>query len=375
MSVKSRISNKTYTTSLDLLEPEDRDAESELYQVAISGRNIMIAPGKNRMEDGIAYGYAYAIRRNKVVCKLGVYEKKTESMPLIFDLSTFPEGSMCLFEEYDKNPSLLVDLEMSNATSVFDYLVTLYEKIPEPMKQLKLAYRNLHERYKREGTDKDMKPILAIISSFASVKKQEITKEKDLIRTLQDRITGPEPRPFVLTLLALQYVLQVEFQFKPQVPDLLDIISRWKVGKVTTVIEVDPYTQEMIQEMPYVEPMESGIQSEEIAQPVTLPVTEPVTLPAYEPVIEPVSQPEPLPEAPKTAPFSLLRPLGPPELEMETPEPKAETKAETKPKKAVRKKDTIVRQGTSLNDVGIQATVEPTKPKIRLKKSVQIVEP
>lgn len=94
--VKSHISNKTYSTKLDTIEEDDKDLKTELYMLPISGHKLMVAPGKSRMsENGIAFCYVYVIQREKVVTKLGVYEKKSDSMPLIFDISTFPEGSFC----------------------------------------------------------------------------------------------------------------------------------------------------------------------------------------------------------------------------------------------------------------------------------------
>jgi hypothetical protein len=136
--VKSHISEKTYITNLETLEEEDANETSELYMIPISGHKIMVAPGKTIMEDGIAHCYVYVIKNEKVLCKLGVYEKKTETMPLFFDISTFPEGSFCLFEEFEKNPTKLLDFEMietdaepgTNAVetkrqNVFDFLISL----------------------------------------------------------------------------------------------------------------------------------------------------------------------------------------------------------------------------------------------------------
>jgi hypothetical protein len=343
------------------LEPEDRDLDTELYQVTISGRNIMIAPGKTRMEEGIAYAYAYVIKQKKVVCKLGVYEKKTDTMPLVFDLSMFPDGAMCLFEEYDKNPALLLDLEMSDTQTVFDYLMPLYEKIPEKKKRMKLAYRNLHDTYKKGDPDKDMKTILLIIS--AASKEDEPTDA--FIQKLQEKIT--DTRQFVSTMLVLQYVFQMEIVLNTEDPALLALISRWNVGKVTTTLEVDVLTQELIRERPY---------AEKEAKPEVETVPEPVE-PVPEPVTEPVPTSVPKPSLLKP---SLLKPLAPPDPFEDIPPDTTEKAPDTTEKapdtteKATVKKTRVkktpkpeeLRIGTSLNSV-----IEP-KAKIQLKKSKKV---
>lgn len=365
MSVKSRISNKTYTSSLELLEPEDRDVDSELYQITISDRNFLIAPGKNRMEDGIAYGYAYAIRQNKVVCKLGVYEKKTDKMPLIFDLSMFPEGSMCLFDEYSQNPSLLMGLEMSTIQTIFDTLIPLYEKLPDKTKQLKQAYRQLLDLYNKDK-DKEMKPILAAIS--AASKKEDT----GLITSLQEKVADPktsDPRQFVQIMLALQFVFQIEFHLRTEEPELLEIISRWKVPKATRTIEVDVYTQENLQERPYEEKL--------------------VTAPDLEHEPEPDAAPEPAPVLPPIPESRSIFTMPPPpdpyqDVLPDKPEPSRPEpvrKRVSKPKASAAPQETEApvldvkrkpRVGTSLNDVSVKASVpepEPVKKRpIRLKK-------
>ena len=380
MSVKSRISNKTYTTSLELLEPEDRDVDSELYQITLSDRDFLIAPGKNRMEDGIAYGYAYAIRQNKVACKLGVYEKKTDKMPLIFDLSMFPEGSMCLFDEYSKNPSLLMGLEMSNIQTIFDTLIPLYAKLPDKTKQLKQAYRQLLDLYNKEK-DKEMKPILAAIS--AASKKEDT----DLLTQLQERLADPKTsgtRQFVQIMLALQFVFQIEFQLRTEEPELLEIINRWKIEKPTRTIEVDVYTQQMIQERPYLLSQSApGISVPDVSQDVSREVSQDVPEETSGPALPPLP---PIPES-----KSLFAMAGPPDPYQDVlpdkPEPRPEPvrKRATKPKAPAQETQEKVevpvldikrkpRVGTSLNDVTLKASVpepevKPVKPKtIRVKK-------
>lgn len=383
MSVKSRMSNKTYTTSLELLEPEDRDVDSELYQITISDRDFLIAPGKNRMEDGIAYGYAYAIRQNKVACKLGVYEKKTDKMPLIFDLSMFPEGSMCLFDEYSKNPSLLMGLEMSTLQTIFDTLIPIYAKLPDKTKQLKQAYRQLLDLYNKEK-DKEMKPILAAIS--AASKKEDT----DLLTQLQERLADPKtsgPRQFVQTMLALQFVFQIEFQLRTEEPELLEIISRWKIEKPTRTIEVDVYTQERLQERPYLLSQAVPEVSQDVSQEMDQEMDQnpiPASAPALPPIPESKSlfamagPPDPyqdvLPDKPEPRPEPVRKRATKPKAQASQAQAsQAEASPAEVPMLEVKRKPRV---GTSLNDVTLKASVpdpgsdlKPVKPKtIRVKK-------
>ena len=180
--VKSHISNNTYETDLETLEEDDMDETSELYMIPISGHNILVAPGKSMMKNGIAYCYVYVIKNDKVLCKLGVYEKKTDTMPLFFDISTFPEGSFCLFEDYEKNPSKLVEFKMvepdevaevaeaeditqgntqgkSKNMNVFDYLMDEFAKIPNKRERLKSAYKSLFSTYETKKTIEKYKKI------------------------------------------------------------------------------------------------------------------------------------------------------------------------------------------------------------------------
>ena len=98
--VKSHISNKTYSSQLEKIEEEDMDAKSECYRLPISGHDIMVAPGKTIMDNGIAYCYVYVIQQEKVTYKLGVYEKKTDTMPIFFDLSALSDSTFHQIQEY-----------------------------------------------------------------------------------------------------------------------------------------------------------------------------------------------------------------------------------------------------------------------------------
>jgi len=322
--VKSHISNKTYTTDLEILEEEDVDETSELYMIPISGHKIMVAPGKSIMDDGIAYCYVYVIKEDKVLCKLGIYEKKTETMPLFFDISTFPEGSFCLFEEYEKNPSKLVDFEIVDVDveleaaavvktadldlrNVFDVLIEEFEKIPNKRERIKSAYKSLFSTYETKKSIekyKKMKPILKTISDAG--KEEEPTDA--FIRTLK---TNAQDKPvFVMTLLALERIFFIDFTFVTEMADERDEYIKmkedWPVSNATKDLEIDvntyavldpnfiPKNANDVQEAePEPEP-ESEESEEAEAEPETEPEAEPVEEEESEVQAEP--EDEPLPE-------------------------------------------------------------------------------
>lgn len=248
--VKSHISNKTYIANLDTLEEEDKDLKSELYMIPISGRKIMVSPGKSRMdENGIAFCYVYVIQRERVLSKLGVYEKKSDSMPLIFDISTFPEGSFCLFEEFEKNPSKLIDFEMKDEKTVFDFLIEQFPNVEDKKKTLKSAYKIIYELLMKEENkkDKEMKPILKVISAAS----KEDTPTDSFLYTLKDNAS--DKTVFVYTLIALQYVFKIEFRLKTDNAKYQEILTRWSIQDYTSTVDVDVDTYEIIQS---IEPLE-----------------------------------------------------------------------------------------------------------------------
>ena len=242
--MKSHISNKTYLSNLDTLEEEDKDLKSELYMLPISGHKIMVAPGKSRMdENGIAFCYVYVIQREKVITKLGVYEKKSDSMPLIFDISTFPEGSFCLFEEFEKNPSKLLEFVMKEERTVFDFLFEEFPKIEDKKKTLKAAYKTIYETLMKEENkkDKEIKPILKVISAAS----KEESPTNAFLYTLKDAVNNE--KTFVYTLLALQYVFKIEFRLKTENGFYQEIIGRWVIQDPDSTVDVNVETYEIIE--------------------------------------------------------------------------------------------------------------------------------
>ena len=197
MAVDSRISSKTYKTNVDELEPNDQNLKSELYEISIFNHPLKIAPGLVIQEDNLSYCYVYAIKNNKVVKKIGVYEKMDDSSDL-FDLSTFSEGSLCLFDVYEKNPSLILELEdvdtksMSKSLSsedVFDYLLTKIndEEADKKVELTKKSYKeilSILSLKKKEGDNENNR----IITNLLNLIKKTIGDKKYYGEETQDKI-------------------------------------------------------------------------------------------------------------------------------------------------------------------------------------------
>jgi len=113
-SVDSRISPKRYESLLSEIEEEDQNIKSELYELSVYDHILQISPGKTIQDEEIkdlVYCYVYAVKNDKVVQKLGVYERFTKEKEPFFDLSTFEKGTLCLFDKYETNPSLLLEFK------------------------------------------------------------------------------------------------------------------------------------------------------------------------------------------------------------------------------------------------------------------------
>lgn len=222
MAVDSRISSKTYKTNVDELEPNDQNIKSELYEVSIFNHVIKISPGLVIQEDNLSYCYVYAIKNNKVVKKIGVYETLDES-PDVFDLSTFREGSLCLFDVYERNPSLILELEEAKSTpetkdteDVFDYLLTKIND-DEPDKKIALtknSYKGILlvlTTKKKVQEDENSR----IITNLLNLIKKSITTKKYFNETTQESIKkyAKELNKKILSLIVSEPFLKIRFIF------------------------------------------------------------------------------------------------------------------------------------------------------------------
>jgi hypothetical protein len=220
MAVESRISSKTYKTNVDELEPNDQGLKSDLYEVSIFNHVIKISPGLAIKEDNLSYCYVYAIKNNKVVAKIGVYETLDETED-IFDLSTFSEGTLCLFDVYERNPSLILELEEvsqknEEKDTVFDYMLTKIND-DEPDKKTTLT-KNSYKGILLVLTAK--KKVLEdensrIITNLLNIIKKSVSTKKYFNETTQEAIKkyAKDLNKKVLSLIVSEPFLKVRFIF------------------------------------------------------------------------------------------------------------------------------------------------------------------
>ena len=220
MAVDSRISSKTYKTNVDELEPNDQNIKSELYEVSIFNHPLKIAPGLVIQEDNLSYCYVYAIKNNKVVKKIGVYEKIEDDSDM-FDLSTFSEGSLCLFDVYEKNPSLILELEDTDTKpnslreDVFDFILTKIND-EEPEKRVELTKKSYKEilllltARKKEDSENNK-----IITNLLNLIKKTIGDKKYYGEETQDKIKkyATDVKKRMLSLIVTEPFLSLRFIF------------------------------------------------------------------------------------------------------------------------------------------------------------------
>jgi len=218
MAVDSRITSKTYKTNVDELEPNDQNLKSDLYEVSIFNHLLKIAPGLVIQEDNLSYCYVYAIKNNKVVKKIGVYEKIEDDSDM-FDLSTFSEGSLCLFDVYEKNPSLILELEDTETKSiredVFDFILTkINDEEPEKKVELtKMSYKQILSilTSKKKEDSEDNK----IITNLLNLIKKTIGDKKYYGEATQDKIKkyATDDKKKMLSLIVTEPFFGLRFIF------------------------------------------------------------------------------------------------------------------------------------------------------------------
>jgi len=212
-SVTSQISPKVYTGEISKLYKNDIDAQSELFEINIFNSTLHIAPGKSISDednDKLVYFYVYAIKDDKVVANLGVYELLTDEQKLLYDISTFE--NLLLFDYYYTNPTKIKEFEITGKNNIFDYIKTHLEYLP--VDKALLVY-NTFARFRRDekesiGSEQHQsifKKIIGILSK--DIKTKGIDDEK--INQLKDMTTNVEI--LKLTLAILEPFLNVQFSF------------------------------------------------------------------------------------------------------------------------------------------------------------------
>jgi hypothetical protein len=125
-SVASQKTSKIYSAPLSKLYKGDVDAQSELFEINIFNTVIHIAPGKSIAgDDGLVYFYVYAIKDEKVVANLGVYELITDEQKELYDISTFDD--LLLFDYYYTTPAKIKEFEIKGNNNIFEYIDTHLE--------------------------------------------------------------------------------------------------------------------------------------------------------------------------------------------------------------------------------------------------------
>ena len=286
MAVDSRISSKTYKTNVDELEPNDQNIKSDLYEVSIFNHPLKIAPGLVIQEDNLSYCYVYAIKNNKVVKKIGVYEKIEDDSEM-FDLSTFSEGSLCLFDVYEKNPSLILELEdtetQTNSKSlkedVFDFLLTKIND-SEPEKQVEItkkSYKDILEllKSKKKEDSEDNK----IITNLLNLIKKTIGDKKYYGEDTQDKIKkyATDFKKRMLALIVTEPFLGLRFIFTKDGEPIDDAEFRvWSIKSEIKEYVIVSENFEVIETYP-VDGLDAKYKVDEPLEPVqTVQTVEPV---------------------------------------------------------------------------------------------------
>jgi hypothetical protein len=212
-SVTSQISPKVYTGEISKLYKNDIDAQSELFEINIFNSTLHIAPGKSISDednDKLVYFYVYAIKDDKVVANLGVYELLTDEQKLLYDISTFE--NLLLFDYYYTNPTKIKEFEITGKNNIFDYIKTHLEYIP--VDKALLIY-NTFARFRRDqkesiGSEQHQsifKKIIGILSK--DIKTKGIDDEK--INQIKEIYTNIETLKIALAIL--EPFLNVQFAF------------------------------------------------------------------------------------------------------------------------------------------------------------------
>jgi len=218
--VKSQITDKVYEVSLDDLDEEDDAFNSELYRINVFGKNVLIAPGKpikDKRIQGLVYFYIYVIKNDKAIAKLGVYEMTTSNSKEIYDLTTFSDGSLLMFDLYYNKPLLISEFEESENTNkpsleginIFDYLneyvvpeTNVVGKIKEQNRRitsLKISCTTFYNKIKNPDLGTEYKELLNMF------------KDKVIDKAVLKSLKTTKPKNFMFVLYVLELFLNVRF--------------------------------------------------------------------------------------------------------------------------------------------------------------------
>jgi hypothetical protein len=204
-SVTSQISPKLYSGDIKKLYKDDVDAQSELFEINIFNHTLHIAPGKSIADeehDKLVYFYVYAIKDEKVIANLGVYELLTDEQKLMYDISSFE--NLLLFDYYYTNPGVIKEFEITGKNNIFDYIDT--HLTPDP------KFVEIYNTFTRYG--KENKEFLG--KHYASYKKIISILSKDIKKGLGGKIMELKDNcknvdVYKLTLAILETIYNVQF--------------------------------------------------------------------------------------------------------------------------------------------------------------------
>jgi len=214
-SVASQKTSKIYSAPLSKLYKDDVDAQSELFEINIFNTVLHIAPGKSIAgDDGLVYFYVYAIKDEKVVANLGVYELITDEQKQLYDISTFDD--LLLFDYYYTTPAKIKEFEIKGKNNIFQYIDTHLE-IDTDKKRLVTLFNQFLAYIKAEKDTlgdnyKLYYNVLSILSS--SIKTTGIPKET--LDKLKEKCDSEKKKPleqFKICLAILESFYNVHFLF------------------------------------------------------------------------------------------------------------------------------------------------------------------
>lgn len=262
-----------YSFSDSLLEEDDKDIESDLHKIKIFEKQYLIAMGKKRIkqEEGIVYFIAYLVYEDKVVSKLGIYEKKLPPSELetvghkTFD---FTQEQLILLNKYIANKELLEPYKYVERISKPSVKIVLGKETQfsieeERQKEIIEEIKSMIE-IPSDLTEKELKQKAKFFYKYLSNTKDTLNDTK-LVRYIKmftqeernifqfenrilvsSRIFEEMKQNFNLTyphLLVLEYVLQVKVIFVANDAVQFNIVSDRKeenMEKFQTNLEKEP---------------------------------------------------------------------------------------------------------------------------------------
>jgi hypothetical protein len=214
-SVTSQISPKLYSADIKKLYKDDVDAQSELFEINIFNHILHVAPGKSIADeehDKLVYFYVYAIKDEKVIANLGVYELLTDEQKLMYDISSFE--NLLLFDYYYTSPGVIKEFEITGKNNIFDYIQTHLTPDPKVIDIYNVFPKFLREHKESEYLSKHLGAFKKIISIIA--KDIKTIPLNDKLGEIKDYCKIKSLDVFKLTLAILEPFYNVQFSFVDQ---------------------------------------------------------------------------------------------------------------------------------------------------------------